>query len=171
MVAIRRWEATAILGAEPCQIPRRVAATAMPGTAAADAPSEDGLVALLCRGMEELEEDYRLPVALCCELGLTRREAAEILEVDADTLCHRLEAGLGRLREGLARAGLPVSTAAVIGGLAHTAPPVPPTLMAAIERLIADHSATLDSGSGSSAAAPRPAEGGQAPASIEEEMP
>jgi DNA-directed RNA polymerase specialized sigma24 family protein len=31
--------------------------------------------------MNDLEEKYRIPVALCCEQGLTQREAAEILEV------------------------------------------------------------------------------------------
>lgn len=97
------------------------------------------LVALLGRAMQSLGEEHRLPISLCCELGLSRSEAAEVLDLDPGTLCRRLETGLGRLCELAARAGRPATPAVVITCLAHTVPPAPARLMAAVGRMVAGY--------------------------------
>ncbi|MCX7804752.1 MAG: RNA polymerase sigma factor, partial [Planctomycetota bacterium] len=109
-------------------------------------PPEDGLpggelTAALRVAMAGLEEKHRVPVALCCEEGLTRREAAAVLGIPERTVSKYVSDGLARLREALRRAGYDAGDAAVIGGLAHTAPPVPPPLGEAVEKLLAERAA------------------------------
>jgi hypothetical protein len=120
---------------------RRAPAAAAGAVRPGPAPGA-GLISLLSREVQELDEDHRLPVTLCYELRLSRCEAAEILGVDVDTLCRRLEAGLIRLCASLARAGHPVVPAVMICALNYTAPPVPPTLVATVEKIIASFTTT-----------------------------
>jgi RNA polymerase sigma-70 factor (ECF subfamily) len=107
----------------------------------APAANADGaeLVEKVRSCLAALDEKYRLPVALCCEQGLSHRTAAEILEVPASTVSLRVSEGLQRLRAALARAGFMTAPAAVLGELAHTAPPVPAGLVARMEKLVTGH--------------------------------
>jgi RNA polymerase sigma factor (sigma-70 family) len=110
-------------------------------------------VAALRRAMMELEARYRLPVALCCEQGLTKRQAAAVLEMPESTVSKYVQVGLERLKEMLKRAGCTAAPAAVLGTLAHTAPPVPATLAAAVEKIVSGQVPVVGSGSGSAGAA------------------
>jgi hypothetical protein len=94
------------------------------------------LVTELRRAMAALEEQYRVPVALCCEEGLTQREAAAILGMPESTVSKYVRLGLDRLREMLARAGYMAAPAAVAGALVHTAPVVPVALTSALAEMV-----------------------------------
>jgi RNA polymerase sigma factor (sigma-70 family) len=104
----------------------------------------DELVAALRRALMELDEKYRMPVALCCEQGFSKREAAAILSMPESTVSKYVGAGLERLRESLKKAGHSAAPAVVVGGLAHTAPSVPATLVATLEKLLS--TGTVDRG-------------------------
>jgi RNA polymerase sigma factor (sigma-70 family) len=94
------------------------------------------LVERLRKAMDALEDDFRAPVALCCEQGLTQREAALVLEIPERTVSEHVRAGLERLREMLARDGYAAAPAAVAGALgAGTAPIVPAGLAAGLKAL------------------------------------
>jgi RNA polymerase sigma factor (sigma-70 family) len=127
-----------------------VAMSAMQAPAGA-APAE--LVAALRTALADLDEELRLPVALCCEEGLTHRQAAEVLGVPHATLSRRVEEGLGELRRALGRAGYAAAPAAVAGALAHTAPPVPAGLAAAAGRIVSLEAAVKGTGATADSAA------------------
>ncbi len=94
-------------------------------------------ITVLRRAVAELEDKYRLPVALCYEQSLTQRQAAVVLEVPESTLADRLQAGIERLRKVLTASGCAVAPAAVLGSLKQTAPQVPAGLAAAVQKLVA----------------------------------
>jgi RNA polymerase sigma-70 factor (ECF subfamily) len=71
--------------------------------------------------MEALDRKYRVPIALCYEQGLTKRDAAAVLEIPEGALSDHVRAGLSRLRKALERAGFPAATAAITAGLTQTA--------------------------------------------------
>jgi len=91
------------------------------------------LVAALRGALERLEEKYRVPVALCCEEGLSQREAAAVLEMPESTVNKYVSVGLERLRAALSRAGYAAAPAMVIGGLKMTAPVVPASLVVSVK--------------------------------------
>ncbi len=115
---------------------RREAVVAGPGIVSTTDDRE--MVRCLRQAMERLEGDYRLPVALCCEEGLSQREAAAVLELPESTLRDRLREGLSRLRELMTKAGYTAAPAAILAGLAHTAPPVPASLASSLTKLAVD---------------------------------
>jgi hypothetical protein len=84
---------------------------------------------------------------------MTQREAAEILEMPESTVSKYVGIGLDRLRRALAAAGYRAAPAAVIGALAHTAPAVPASLTAVVEKIVAGETAAVGLGAGSAAAA------------------
>jgi len=95
------------------------------------------LVGLLRQAMDGLEADCRVPVALCCEQGLTQREAAAVLELPERTVSEHVRVGLERLRAALERAGYSAAPAAVLGALgSQTAPAVPAGLAAGLKGLL-----------------------------------
>jgi RNA polymerase sigma factor (sigma-70 family) len=96
----------------------------------------DELTRSMRQAIEGLEPDYRAALALCCEEGLTQREAAAILDIPKSTLSDRLKGGLEKLRTTLKNAGYPVSAAGVLVGLRHTAPASPVGLAARLEALL-----------------------------------
>ncbi|MCX7669133.1 MAG: hypothetical protein N2439_03565, partial [Anaerolineae bacterium] len=73
------------------------------------------------------------------------------------TLSRRVGEGLERLRAALKRAGYDAAPAVVVGSLAHTAPPVPASLSAAVAELMAGGAEAKATG-----VAARDAHGGQA---------
>jgi RNA polymerase sigma-70 factor (ECF subfamily) len=111
------------------------------------------LIAALRRAMQALEEKYRLPLALCYEENLSQREAALILEIPESTMADRLQSALERLRSALGRAGYRAAPAAMIGALAHTAPAVPASLAAVVEKIVSGQVTAVGSGAGSAGAA------------------
>jgi RNA polymerase sigma factor (sigma-70 family) len=131
---------------------RKREAMFMPTEEAIAAPIDE-LVCVLRAAVEGLEEDLRLPVALCCEQGLSRQEAASILDIPDSTLSDRLKAGIEKLREAVRRAGYSAAPAAVLGALAHTGPAVPATLAAAVGRIVSGQTTTVGSGSGAATSA------------------
>lgn len=95
------------------------------------------LVEPLRRGLDALEEKYRLPIALCFEQGLSQAEAGEVLGTSQRTVSGRVSAGLEKLRKLLNAGGYAAPAGALTGGLRLTAPEVPSGLAAAVEKLIA----------------------------------
>jgi RNA polymerase sigma factor (sigma-70 family) len=112
-----------------------------------------GLVEALREAMAMLGDEHRLPVALCCEEGLTQTEAAEVLDVPQRTISRRVNEGLELLRGMLVKAGWTAAPAVLMGALAHTAPPIPATLAAVVEKILAGAVGGVGSGSGSVGAA------------------
>jgi RNA polymerase sigma factor (sigma-70 family) len=117
------------------------------------------LVGALGSCLAELDEEHRLPLSLCYEQGLSHQQAAAVLGIHQTTLSRHVSEGLELLRKALARAGYAALPAAVIAGLAHTAPPVPASLKAAVEKLVSGE--PMIEGS-SAAATPAAAKGGLA---------
>jgi hypothetical protein len=109
---------------------------------------EGELTAEMKKALAALDEKYRLAVALCHQEGLTKREVGAILDMPESTVSKYVSVGLERLRDALRRAGYAVAPAAIIGGLAHTAPPVPATLAAGVAKLIAGSTVVKATGTG-----------------------
>jgi RNA polymerase sigma-70 factor (ECF subfamily) len=84
----------------------------------------------------DLPEELRTPLTLKFFDKLPNRSIAEILACSTGTVSNRIQAGLGRLRERLAGAGL-AALAPGIEGILDAAPPesVPPTLLPSLEDL------------------------------------
>ena len=97
---------------------------------------EDERMPQLRSALEALDEKYRVPLALCCEQGLSQREAAVVLEMPERTVSDHVRIGLAKLRKALERAGYPAAVAAVLGGLKQTAPSVPASLAGRVEALV-----------------------------------
>ncbi len=119
------------------------------------------LISTLAGAVAMLDEKYRLPVALCYEEGLSRREAADVLEIHETTLGDRLKEGVEKLRRALEHAGYPAAVAAVLGGLKQTAPSVPESLAGHVEALVAQ-GMTKGAAGAASASASAAAKGGTA---------
>ena len=66
-----------------------------------DAGADGELVKGLRTALRLLDRKYREPVALCCQQGLTHREAAAALELPRSTVTRRVEEGLAQLRRNL----------------------------------------------------------------------
>jgi RNA polymerase sigma-70 factor (ECF subfamily) len=140
VIELRAWFLRAVANLARLQargeIHRRRREEAVQRTKEFRAERDVELASALRQAFEQLDEEYRLPVALCCEEGLSHREAADILDMPKRTLSRRVEEGLELLRKSLARAGYAAAPAAIIGGLNQSAPPVPATLTAAIEKIV-----------------------------------
>jgi RNA polymerase sigma-70 factor (ECF subfamily) len=63
--------------------------------------ADGDLVKGLRTALRLLDKKYREPVALCCQQGLTHREAAAALEMPRSTVTKRVEEGLAQLRRSL----------------------------------------------------------------------
>ena len=100
------------------------------------AQADGELLGALRLGMSALDEKYRVPLSLCYEEGLSRREAAVVLKMPESTVSKYVNAGLAKLRKALERAGYPAAVAAVLGGLKSTAPAVPASLVERVEALV-----------------------------------
>jgi RNA polymerase sigma factor (sigma-70 family) len=111
------------------------------------------LVAALRKAIAALDEKYRLPVVLCCEEGLSQREAAAVLDMPESTVNKYVTVGLERLHAALSRAGYAVVPATVLSALVHTAPAVPATLAATLGKIVSGQMPVVGSGSGSAGAA------------------
>lgn len=83
-----------------------------------------------------LEEDLRLPVHLCCEQGLSQREAAAVLDVPERTLSRRVAEGLEKLRRMLGAAGAGAAPAMLLGAGGELGPPMPAALAAKINAVL-----------------------------------
>jgi RNA polymerase sigma factor (sigma-70 family) len=118
----------------------------LPASADRQGIADRGIIGELGRCLAALDEKHRLPLSLCYEQNLSHREAAAILGVPRTTLSLHIGEGLDLLRKALAKAGYAAAPAAVVGALAHTAPPVPATLLAALERLVLDEAAAKGTG-------------------------
>ena len=97
----------------------------------------DADIPILRKALQDLDPGLRSAVSLCYEQGLTRREAAAVLDIPRSTLGDRVEEGLKKLRRSLEKAGYPAATAGVVEGLRHTAPALPAGLAAKLEALVA----------------------------------
>jgi RNA polymerase sigma factor (sigma-70 family) len=89
-------------------------------------------LAVLNEELDQLPENYRAPLILCCLEGLSREEAAKRLGCSPDALKGRLERGRDRLRMRLEKRGLTLPAA--VGGallLAGATSPVPAALVQA----------------------------------------
>ena len=85
----------------------------------AETPSQTNiraeLVREVARAMRELEPQYRLPLALCYEEGLTHAEAAEVLGLERSSVGFHVQRALDRLRERLGERGIKAAPAVIIG--------------------------------------------------------
>jgi RNA polymerase sigma-70 factor (ECF subfamily) len=91
------------------------------------------LLAELTSALTNLDEKYRLPVALCYEQGLSQREAAEVLNVPQRTLARHVETGLKLLHDTLVKRGHDAAPSIIAAALLKTAPVAPASLMQALE--------------------------------------
>jgi hypothetical protein len=133
------------------RLKRREESVARESRSAAGVRPDAELIELLRGAVAALDDKHRLPVALCCEEGLTHKEAAEVLDLPEGSVSFLVNAGLERLRKILTKAGYNAAPAAVLGALVHTAPPVPATLAAAVGKIVSGEVA--GSGAGSAGAA------------------
>jgi RNA polymerase sigma-70 factor (ECF subfamily) len=138
----RAWFLTAVLNAAREHLRtessrrRREASMEVVSKARERSQTDHELIKALGVSLAALDEEYRLPISLCYEQNLSQREAAAILEVPERTLSRRVTEGLEQLRQALSRAGYTAATAALMAGLAHTAPPAPASLAAALEKTL-----------------------------------
>jgi RNA polymerase sigma-70 factor (ECF subfamily) len=92
----------------------------------------------LARLLSELDEKFRLPIALHYEQGMTHAEAAEILQIPHSTVRVYAARGLEILREQLARRGHSAEPAVIVAllgtGMKLTAPAA---LSLAVEKIVA----------------------------------
>jgi len=93
-------------------------------------------VQLLRSAMTDLDRKFRVPVALCCEEGLSQAETAAILDLPPRTVSKYVQVGLERLRKLLGEAGCAVGSAALLEGLGLSAPTVPAGLAAGAKTLM-----------------------------------
>jgi len=97
-------------------------------------------IASAARGaLASLPDEMRAAVALCCEQGLTQREAAAIMDVPEGTVARRVQRGLERLRKMLAASGFAALAPAMLGKAlgALGLPSAPAGLAASIKGLSA----------------------------------
>ena len=97
--------------------------------------------------LDGLPSETRVAVALCCEQGLTYREAAEITGAPQATVARRVQRGLDKLRDAVAKASFAAATPAALGAaLGELAlPSAPAGLVASVQGLA---SGSLAAGAG-----------------------
>jgi len=93
-------------------------------------------VETLRSALGKLDEKYRLPVSLCCEQGLSQREAAAVLEMPESTVSKYVRVGLEKLRKAMTGTAGATAPAALLEGLKHTPEVVSPGLLAAAESIM-----------------------------------
>jgi RNA polymerase sigma-70 factor (ECF subfamily) len=109
----------------------------------ASTPDQEMVSAELARAVRvvlaALPVDERQAVSLCCEQGLTHREAAEILDIPERTVSDWVNRGLDKLRQMLVAggfaAGTPAALSTMLGALG--VPPAPATLTGKLTVLVA----------------------------------
>jgi RNA polymerase sigma-70 factor (ECF subfamily) len=100
--------------------------------------SESSEVARAARqALSELPSDERIAVSMCCEQSMSRKVAAEVLDIPETTLIDRMQRGLEKLRLRLAAQGFAALTPLLIGeGLRGLGvPPAPSGLLRAVSDL------------------------------------
>jgi RNA polymerase sigma factor (sigma-70 family) len=83
----------------------------------ASTPVDAETSALMRGALGGLEEKFRLPVHLCLEQGMSRADAAAVLDVPERTLSQRVTDGLDRLRRALEQSGVTMSAVGIGGSL------------------------------------------------------
>lgn len=116
---------------------REIAAMMENSPAAPDLTPDAALVAALRQSLEDLEERFRVPLALCYEQGLSQKEAAAVLTMPASTVSKYIAQGLEQLRAALNKRGFSAAPALVMAGLGKTAPAVPAGLALDASALVA----------------------------------
>jgi RNA polymerase sigma-70 factor (ECF subfamily) len=99
------------------------------------------LVAELRQALRQLDEKYRLALALCIQEGLTHREAALVLDISERTVFARIQEGLERLRGMLGGREKKLDPALMLSGLAAAAPEVPAAFTASFKTIVAQSAA------------------------------
>jgi RNA polymerase sigma-70 factor (ECF subfamily) len=117
------------------------AATMLSDTDPAQRPDPE-LVAELRQALRQLDEKYRLVLALCIQEGLTHREAALVLDISERTVFARIQEGLERLRGMLGGREKKLDPALMLSGLAAAAPEVPAAFTASFKTIVAQSAAT-----------------------------
>jgi RNA polymerase sigma factor (sigma-70 family) len=133
---------------EAVMIARQVA-----GGAERAAPEGSEMAAALRTAIAALDEKYRGPLCLCCEQGLSRREAAGILGLPERTVSKHVGEALERLKRALAAGGYAAATpAAVLAVLKVVGETVPVTLAGALQSLLSNAAALGAPGAASAGA-------------------
>src|SRR5262249_5921628 len=131
--------------------------------ARADHPAEQAIgrehAEALHREIERLPRTFRLPVVLCYFEGLSPDEAARRLRCPGGTLRSRLVRARERLRRGLSRRGVVLSTTALAAALSPRSAraSVPPLLCDSTTRAAIAFPAPHAAGGAPPAPSPRPA--------------
>lgn len=98
------------------------------------AAAERELAGAARAAMADLPPEMRAAVALCCEQGLTQRQAAEVMGLPPGTVARQVQRGLERLRRRLAAAGYSAASAGLAGLLGRAGLPAVPGRLAASVR-------------------------------------
>jgi RNA polymerase sigma-70 factor (ECF subfamily) len=142
LIAVRRQALTMIRG-EKRRL-RRESACAETTPLLAATPEEtikaDEVARAAQMAMDNLPLEEREAVSLCIEQGFSREAAAEILSISKQTVIHRVNRGLEKLRKILAQQGYSVATPMAVGAALSSLPlpAVPAGLTAALQNLAAN---------------------------------
>jgi RNA polymerase sigma factor (sigma-70 family) len=99
-------------------------------------PKWEELAAFIDEVIDKLPEELRAPLVLHYLEGRTQGDVGRELGVDQSTISRRLEQGVEKLRERLAKAGVVASVAGLTAMLAaHPAEAAPPALIAATGKM------------------------------------
>jgi RNA polymerase sigma factor (sigma-70 family) len=101
-----------------------------------DSQPDPALVAKVCSAMGNLDERYRLPLALRYESGLSQIEIAEVLELPQGTVASQLKRGLDRLRELLGASSAVAAPTVLSGAISAGAAVQAPASLLGIARTI-----------------------------------
>jgi RNA polymerase sigma-70 factor (ECF subfamily) len=107
----------------------------------ANTQPDSELVGELRQALRQLDEKYRLALALCVQEGLTHREAALILDIPERTVSEHIKVGLERLRKMLGGREKSLEPALMLSGLAAAAPEVPSAFAASIKTFVGEAAA------------------------------
>ena len=120
---LRRIAVNVALGMRRTRVAQRVTDDSLPAAEPPPALSSDDYQ-VLKRAVDELPEEYRLPIVLHHSEGLSYEEIARIMDCPRGTVGTNIHRGLERLR--LALAGSFAASDEVLIALLEGAPPMPP---------------------------------------------
>jgi RNA polymerase sigma factor (sigma-70 family) len=120
---------------------REVAVSPLPDPPARPAPATGELGPILDEELAALPQWYRDAILLCDLRGVSREEAAALLDVPEGTLSSRLANGRKKLAARLTKRGIALSAAAVPATLGEAQAAVPNELLTKTCGLVADWSA------------------------------